>query len=152
MDVGLRVLYKPMVDILPNIYNSYGLNYDERILPSLVNEVLKAEIAKYDAVQLLAQREKISHEIREEVERRAREFGIVLDDVALIHLGFGKEFAAAIEHKQVAQQEAERQKFIVQKNEEEKIAAIIRAEGEAEAAKMISEATRSYGDGKALKL
>jgi len=146
VDVALRVLYRPMAELLPNIYNSYGLNYDERILPSIVTEVLKAEIAKYDAVQLLAQREKISAEIKDEVERRCKEFGIMMDDVALIHLGFGKEFSNAIEYKQAAQQQAERQKFIVQENEEKKRAAIIRSEGEAEAAKLIAEAVLKYGD------
>ena len=39
---------------------------------------------------------------------RARDFNIALDDVAIIHLGFMKEYAQAIEHKQVAQQYAER--------------------------------------------
>lgn len=73
---------------------------------------------------------------------------MTLDDVAITHLGFGKEFSRAIEMKQVAQQDAERQKFIVQKNEEEKKAVIIRSEGESEAAKLISDAVKLYGDGK----
>jgi len=42
----------------------------------------------------------------------------------------------------VAQQEAERQKFVVAKAEQERKASVIRAEGEAEAAKMISDALR----------
>merc|ERR1712113_881563 len=53
----------------------------------------------------------------------------------------------AIEDKQVAEQDAERQKFIVQKSEQERQATVIRAEGEAEAAKMISEALREHGSG-----
>jgi len=44
---------------------------------------------------------------------------------------FGREFTNAVEQKQIAQQEAERAKFIVEKAEQEKNAAIIRAEGEA---------------------
>lgn len=51
---------------------------------------------------------------------RASGFNITLDDVSLIHLGFMKEYAQAIEHKQVAQQMAERQRFIVMRDEEEK--------------------------------
>jgi prohibitin 1 len=51
---------------------------------------------------------------------RARDFKIVLDDVSIIHLGFMKDYAAAIEHKQVAQQLAERQRFVVMRDEEEK--------------------------------
>merc|ERR1711953_1097985 len=55
--------------------------------------------------------------------------------------------AKAIEEKQVAEQDAERQKFIVQKSEQERQATIIRSEGEAEAAKMISDALKEHGTG-----
>ena len=41
-------------------------------------------------------------------------------DVSITHLTFGKEFTHAIEQKQVAQQEAERQKFVVMKAEQER--------------------------------
>ena len=47
----------------------------------------------------------------------------------------------------MAQQEAEKAKFVVMKNEEEKKAAIIRAEGEAEAANLISESMKKFGTG-----
>ena len=53
--------------------------------------------------------------------------------MAITHLSFGREFARAIEEKQVAQQEAERQAYVVKKAEQEKLASIIRAEGDAEA-------------------
>ncbi|CAK8997605.1 unnamed protein product, partial [Durusdinium trenchii] len=69
------------------------------------------------------------------------------DDIAITHLTYGKDFARAIEEKQVAQQDAERQKFIVEKAEQERQATVIRSEGEAEAAKMISEALKEHGSG-----
>merc|ERR1712118_385157 len=78
---------------------------------------------------------------------RAASFNVILDDVAITHLTYGKEFAKAIEEKQVAEQDAERQKFIVQKSEQERQATIIRSEGEAEAAKMISDALKEHGTG-----
>ena len=51
----------------------------------------------------------------------------------------------SIERKQVAQQEAERYKFVVAMAEEEKKAKIIEAEGNSIAAQMISEAVQKYG-------
>jgi prohibitin 1 len=53
----------------------------------------------------------------------------------------------AVEQKQVAQQEAERSKFVVMKAEQERRAAIIRAQGESEAAKLIYDATAIAGMG-----
>ncbi len=60
---------------------------------------------------------------------------------------FGKEFTAAVEQKQIAQQEAERARYIVEKAEQEKLAAIIRAEGESQAADLISQALQKAGPG-----
>lgn len=59
---------------------------------------------------------------------RAANFYVVLDDVSIKHLTFGKEFTRAIEAKQVAAQEAERAKFVVEKAEQEKKSAVLRAE------------------------
>merc|ERR1711971_31582 len=46
---------------------------------------------------------------------RARDFGIILDDVSITELSFGKEYAAAVEAKQIAQQEAQRASYLVEK-------------------------------------
>ena len=68
---------------------------------------------------------------------------MLLDDVSITALTFGREYTAAIEAKQVAQQEAERAKFIVEKAKQDKRSAVIRAEGEAKSAKLIGEAIAS---------
>merc|ERR1712226_256163 len=89
----------------------------------------------------------VSREIREGIVQRARQFNILMDDVSITHLTYGKEFARAIEEKQVAEQDAERQRFIVQMSEQERQATVIRSEGEAEAAQMISDALKEHGSG-----
>lgn len=47
--LSLRVLSRPDVAHLPQIYRSLGQDYDERVLPSIGNEVLKATVAQYEA-------------------------------------------------------------------------------------------------------
>ena len=138
--INLRVLSRPEEEFLPDIFSSLGIDYDERVLPSIGNEVLKAVVAQYNAESLITKREDVSKEVRSALTKRAAEFHIKLDDVAITDLKFGKEFTAAIESKQVAEQEAERAKFLVEKSEQEKRAAIIRAEGESTAAAVVSEA------------
>lgn len=138
--IGLRVLTRPMADSLPTIYRSLGTNYNERVLPSIIHETLKAVVAQYNASQLITQREAVSREIRRVLTERAANFNIALDDVSIINLTFGKEFTAAIEAKQVAAQEAERAKFIVEKAEQDKRSAIVRAQGEAKSAQLIGDA------------
>lgn len=60
---------------------------------------------------------------------------------------FGKEFTQAVELKQVAQQEAEKARFLVEKAEQQKKAAIISAEGDAQAALMLAKSLAEAGDG-----
>ena len=40
-----------------------GLDWDERVLPSIGNEVVKAVVAQYNAEQLLTQRDKVSSNV-----------------------------------------------------------------------------------------
>jgi len=145
--IHCRMLFKPEITGLPKIHTTLGADYDERVIPSIANEVLKATIAQYNAEQLLTQREQVSREVREAIVKRAKSFHILMDDVSITHLTYGKEFAKAIEEKQVAEQDAEKQKFIVLKSEQERQATVIKSEGEAEAAKMISQALKDHGSG-----
>ncbi|KAL5063456.1 hypothetical protein RYX36_025193 [Vicia faba] len=119
VNLTLRVLSRPDTAKLPVIVQNLGLEYDE----------------------------KVSALVKETLVRRARDFNILLDDVAITHLSYGAEFLRADEQKQVAQQEAERSKFVVMKAEQERRAAVIRAEGESDAAILISEATAAAGMG-----
>lgn len=78
---------------------------------------------------------------------RAAEFNIALEDVSITHMTFGREFTRAVEQKQIAQQDAERARFTVEKSEQERQANVIRAEGEADSAEIISKAIAKAGDG-----
>jgi prohibitin 2 len=99
--IAIRVLHKPDPSKLVWIYRTLGTNYDERILPSIMNESAKAIVARYNANELLTKRDMVSKEISADLEKRAAYFNIILEDVAITHLSFSPEYARAVEAKQV---------------------------------------------------
>lgn len=143
VEISLRVLFKPDPHNLPFIYRRLGYDFDERVLPSIVNEVTKAVVARFNASELLTKREAVSKMIRDMLMQRAADFHILLDDVSITHLAFSKDYTAAVEAKQVAQQDAERARYIVDKALQEKRSIVIRAEGEAAAAELVGKAIQA---------
>ncbi|CAF1223017.1 unnamed protein product [Rotaria sordida] len=85
-----------MFELVQNVLTSimFSLDYEERVLPSITNEILKFVVTQFDAIQLIIQRTLISHRT---------------------HLSFGPEFTRAVELKQVAQQDIEKQRFLIKK-------------------------------------
>jgi prohibitin 2 len=142
VNIQLRCLAKPDPGRLPEIYRTLGVEQQELVLPSIVNEVLKSVVAQYNASSLILQRELVSRMIRQRLVQRAKDFHILLDDVSIIHINFSPEYEKAVEQKQVAQQNAEKARYVVLKALEEKKRTIINAQGEEKSAEMIGNAIK----------
>lgn len=154
VNVSLRVLYRPKPDMCAVIVKTIGMDYEAVVfgrtqdgVDGVGNEVLKEVVSFFTAEELLRSREQFVAAVRQKLAQKTQVHHIILDDVSVTHLSYGREYARAIESKQVAQQEAERQTYVVQKADQERLASIIRAEGEAEAAERISKAMKSAGNG-----
>jgi len=137
VDLGLRILYRPDSGAIPWIAKNVGSDFDEKILPSITHETLKSIIANYDASSLLTRRNEVSDAVKYDLIERAKDFHIVLDDVAITDTSFSPRFTQSIEQKQIAQQQAFQARFTVEEAKQTKQQKIVAAEGEAESARLI---------------
>jgi regulator of protease activity HflC (stomatin/prohibitin superfamily) len=84
-----------------------------------------------------------------DITKRLKAYDIIVEPsgLSITNFDFSPEFNRAIEQKQVAQQEAEKQKYILQQAELQKQTEVARAEGTAQAAKLNAEALKVQGAG-----
>ena len=72
-------------------------------------------MAQYTVEELLSKRVERSSEIKADLIKRGVNFHLTLNDTAITHLTFGREFMKAIKSQQVTSQEAERKHYFVQR-------------------------------------
>ena len=97
---------------------------------SIWNEVLKLIVVHYNAEELLSKRVGVLSRIKAELIKHGANFHLKLDDVAIAHLTFGREFMKPIESKQVVSKEAERKHYVVQQAKQEQIPSVTSADGD----------------------
>jgi regulator of protease activity HflC (stomatin/prohibitin superfamily) len=122
-----------------------------RIINPTIQESVKSVTAQFTATDLVQKRQSVKDAIEALIAERMTPIGINLDTLNITDFSFSKEFDLAIEAKVKAEQEAlrakeelEKTKIVAQQAEAEargkKAAAILEAEGEAEAIEIRGEA------------
>ncbi|MDH5526908.1 MAG: prohibitin family protein [Nitrospirota bacterium] len=88
------------------VYQEVGLEFGSRIIDPAVQEAVKAVTAQYSAEELITQRSKVRDDIKEILRKRLAGFHILMDEFSIVAFDFSREFNAAIEAKQTAEQNA----------------------------------------------
>lgn len=143
------------------IYRTIGQDYYNIVIAPRIQQAVKDGIKKYNAEELIANREVLSSEIKSDLTAKLAVYNIELIDASIENLDFSDKFTDAVEAKQVAAQEklkaeiqqeqanleakakAEREMIAAQAEAEKKILA---AEAEAEAKKKEADALAYAGE------
>ena len=138
INVELTTLYKIMPDKAAEIYIEYGLMYEDRIIKPVIRSAVRDVIATLDSAQVYQERaliqQKIAQQVRSELEKRF----IMLDEILIRDIKLPRKVVEAIEQKRRALEEAQRMKFLVEKEKLEAERKKIEAKGIAEANRIIA--------------
>lgn len=107
----LVINYKLKAGKVSEIHRTIGIDYKEKLIDPALQEVFKASTAKFDATELITDRAQVKEDTLKLLQRRLDDFGITIINVSITNFSFSQEFSKSIEDKQVAQQNAERAKF-----------------------------------------
>lgn len=111
----LVINYRLEAGKISEIHKTIGVFYKEKLIDPAIQEVFKSATAKFDATQLITERPAVKAEAYNDLVARLMRYGIIVQDLSITNFSFSTEFSNAIEAKQVAQQEAERAQFNLQK-------------------------------------
>ena len=142
MDMSVR--YNLIPEKVWKLHQQVGPYYVEKIIKPEVRSVARNTVSIYPVLAVYSEkRMEIQNLIQENLRKTLEKYDINLSEVLIRNVKFSDEFARAIEMKQVALQESERMKYVLQKQRQEKERKIIEAEGEAEAIKEKAAALRA---------
>ncbi len=123
-----------------DVYQDVGTEYSDRLIHPAMQEAFKATTAKYTAEQLITNRESVKQDAINQIRERLASNHIIVDDFNIVNFDFSREFNAAIEAKQVAQQNVEKEKQTLASIEIQAEQARQQAKGQADAQKLLKDA------------
>ena len=91
-------------DASATIYQTIGEQYSDTVLQPAIQEAVKAVTAQYTAEELITKRSAVGDEIGQTLSEKVSDYGILIDKFNIVDFDFSEEFNAAIEQKQVAEQ------------------------------------------------
>ena len=120
------------------------IEWQNRYIDGLVRPQLRGiardSAARYGVEDIYSiKRDDLATEIEDALRITLNDNGLILDDFVLRNITFTAEYAAVIEQKQIAEQEVQRQAFVVKQREQEAEQLRQTSKGEADAAVIASE-------------
>lgn len=135
LDISVR--YHPDPENLDKLHRRIGVDFVNKVIRPQVRSTVRMIVAEYPVLDVYSGKRTL---IQAEMETKLRASFvrnyITLEEALLRNVQFSKDFQQAIENKQIAQQEAQRMKYVLERQEQEKKRKIIEAEGEAESLRL----------------
>lgn len=137
VSLDISVLYHPDPAVVARLHREIGPRYLEKIVRPQTRAEVRMVVAQYPVIDLYgARRSQIVEEVNARLRAHFAQSYVLLDELLLRDVRFSESFQQTIEQKQVAQQEVQRMRFVLDQAEKERQRKIVEAEGEAESIRL----------------
>ncbi len=142
--LDVTVLYHLDPQAAPKVYKKLGIYYEYKVIKPAVREALRTAAVKYKATDLYSsKREEFVAIATERIEKLLSNEGIILEKVLLRNVDLPETVKKAIEEKIAALQEAQRMKYVLEKEKLEAKRKEVEAQGLANAQRIINQTLTS---------
>jgi regulator of protease activity HflC (stomatin/prohibitin superfamily) len=121
------------------VYQNISLDYESRVIAPAVQEIVKASTAKFNAEELITQREIVRDQIEQALRNKMETRNIVVESISIVNFMFPSAFNDAITAKQTAVQRALEAQNKLEQIKFEAQQAVQKANGEAQAIEIINQ-------------
>lgn len=133
---NIAVNYRVDSSSVDQLYKNIGMNYESTVVSPAISECMKAVTAQYTAEELITKRSEVSAAMKEFLQQKLADKYIVVDSFNVVSFDFSDAFNKAIEEKQIAEQNAQKAKYDLERIKTEAEQDVTKAQGEAEAMKL----------------
>jgi len=133
--IDASVIYAVDTTQLIQLHTVWQNRYEENVVRPVARAAIRNAVSQFGVEELVStKRAELETAIRTEIESKLQDNNVIMSDFLLRNIRFSDEYAAAVEQKQVAEQQAQQAKFVVESKKQEAEQARQTAQGAADAA------------------
>lgn len=133
--VDASVIFAVDQERVVDLYRTWRGGYEAGLVRPVARGVIRDVASQYGVEEIVStKRSEMEQSITQELERVFARNNLVLQDFVLRNIRFSEEYAAAVEQKQIAEQQAQQARFVVEQKRQEAEQARQIAQGQADAA------------------
>ncbi len=134
VSVDITVRFRLDPDNVWKLHKEVGTDYVNKILRPEIRSQTRVAISEFPVTEVYsAARQEVETRIGARLSESLKRTYLLVDEVLLRDIQFSEAFAQAIENKQIAEQNAQRMEYVLERTELEREQRVIEAEGEAQA-------------------
>jgi regulator of protease activity HflC (stomatin/prohibitin superfamily) len=114
------------------LYQEVGPDFADKIIDPALNDFVKTVTPEYSISEILNKRDEIRSRAITALSDNLSRYHIIIDDIYIANIAFSEEYQAAIEAKQVAQQQVQTEQQILQQKKIQADQQVAAAQGQAD--------------------